>query len=124
MIALLRRAFINNLIVEPEHLDFYYFEAKESLKKTTTNKEMKKIYEDLPNYINEDGKKEKARLLEDNTIIKPVNVVSVNTLNDYDLVMYLNKLTKNKRFSQHDDNLYFVAHSEAVKRGLTPKAKS
>lgn len=118
IIAVLRRAFINNLMIEPEHLDFYYYEAKESLKKTTTTKEMKKTYEDLPNYINEDGKKEKARILEDNTIIKPVNVVSVHTLSDYDLTMYLNKLTKNKGFSQHDYNLYSVAYNEAFKRGL------
>jgi len=79
---------------------------------------MKKVYEDLPNYINEDGKKEKARILEDNTIIKPVNVVSVNTLSDYDLTMYLNKLTKNKDISKHDYNLYFVAFSEYKTRGL------
>jgi len=119
MLAVLRRAFINNLVFEPEHLDFYYYEAKESLKKTTTTKEMKKVYEELPNYINEDGKKQKARILDDNTIIKPVNVVSVNTLNDYDLTMYLNKLSKNKGFSQHDYNLYSVAFNESKQRGLT-----
>jgi hypothetical protein len=118
IIAVLRRAFINNLVVELEHLDAYYFEAKKSLKKTTTNKQMKKIYEDLPNYINEDGKQQRARILEDNTIIKPVNVVSVNTLSDYDLTMYLNKLTKNKDISKHDYNLYSVAFSEAKKRSL------
>lgn len=118
IIAVLRRAFINNLIVEPEHLDVYYFEAKQSLIKTSTKKDTKTIYEDLPNYINEDGKKQRARLLEDNTIIKPVNVVSVNTLSDYDLTIYLNKLTKNKGLSKHDYNLYFVAHQEAKKRGL------
>jgi len=118
IIAVLRRAFINNLVLDPEHLDYYYFEAKKSLTKTTTPTEMKKTYEELPNYINEDGIKEKVRILEDNTIIKPVNVVSVNTLNDYDLTMYLNKLSKNKSLSQHDYNLYSVAFSESKKRGL------
>jgi hypothetical protein len=118
IIAVLRRAFINNLIVEPEHLDVYYFEAKQSLIKTTTKKETNPIYEELPNYINEDGVKQRARILEDNTIIKPVNVVSVNTLGDYDLTIYLNKLTKNRNISLHDFNLYSVAHKEAVVRGL------
>jgi len=118
IVAILRRAFINNLIIEPEHLDYYYFEAKNSLKKTTTTKEITKRYQELPHYINVDGNKENARLLEDNTIIKPVNVVSVNELTDYDLAMYLKKLTKNKRLSQHDYNLYSVANNEAIKRGL------
>ena len=97
LIAILRRAFINNLNIEPHHLDGYYYRAKQSLKETTTTKEMKKTYEDLDNYINADGKKEKVRVLEDGDIIKPVSVVSVNELSDLDLFQYLDKLTTNKK---------------------------
>jgi len=119
LIAVLRRAFINNLIVEPEHLDFYYYEAKESLKKTTTQKEINKTYEILDNYINpQTGKKEKARLLEDGTIVKPLNTVSVKELSDYDLFIYLDKLVTNKNLSTKDNQLWQVAHDEAVTRGL------
>lgn len=119
IIAILRRAFINKLQVEPTDLDFFYFEAKNSLKKTTTNKELKKTYEELPNYINpQTGKKEKARLLEDGTIIKPLNTVSVKELSDYDLFIYLDKLVTNKNLSTKDNQLWQVAHDEASARGL------
>lgn len=119
IIAVLRRAFINNLIVELEHLDAYYFEAKRSLTETTTVKEMKKSYEDLDNYINPDtGEQEKVRLLDDGEIIKPVNVVSVAELGDYDLTMYLNKVNKHKDLSEIDYQKYLVAYKEAQKRGL------
>lgn len=122
LVAVLRRAFINNLQIEPHQMDYYYFKAKDSLKKTTTTKEMNKSYEELPNYINpETGRKEKARLLDDGTIIKPVDVVAVNTLGDYDLMVYLDKLTSNKDLSDHDYNLWKVAFAEAMKRDLIPQ---
>ncbi|MCK5109890.1 MAG: hypothetical protein KAQ94_00085 [Arcobacteraceae bacterium] len=120
IIALLRRAFINNLQVEVTDLDGYYFEAKNSLKETTTSKEVKKTYEDLDNYINEDGKKEKLRILKDGTIIKPVNVVSVNELSDLDLHKYLDKVTLHKDLSDKDYHLWQIAHKEAIKRGFIP----
>lgn len=121
IVAVLRRAFINNLVVELEHMDAFYFEAKRSLKETTTKKQMEKTYEDLDNYINpETGLKEKARLLNDGTIIKPVNVVSVSELNDLDLFQYLDKLTTNKNLSDKDNHLWQVAHNEAMKRNLIP----
>ncbi len=121
IIAVLRRAFINNLNIEPHFLDGYYYKAKDSLKKTTTNKEIKKNYEDLPNYINPDtGKKEPMRRLEDGTLLKPVNGVSVKTLQDLDLLIYLDKLVENKDFSDHDHNLWKVAYDEAMSRGLIP----
>jgi len=129
IIAILRRAFINKLQVELTDLDFFYFEAKNSLKKTTTQKEINKTYETLDNYINEDGKKQRVRVLEDGTIIKPLNVVSVKELGDYDLVIYLDKLTSNKELSVKDNHLWQVAHKEAVSRCLvkdkvSAKAKS
>ncbi|MEA3289892.1 MAG: hypothetical protein U9Q04_06870 [Campylobacterota bacterium] len=125
MIALLRRAFINNLQIMPHHLDGYYFKAKDSLTKTTTDKQMNKIYEELPNYINPaTGKKEKARVLEDGTIINPVKVVSVKELKDYDLLIYLDKLTNNKGLSDHDNNLWSIAYKEAMNRDLIPVLKS
>lgn len=119
IVAVLRRAFINNLVVEPEHVDAFYFEAKRSLKETTTKKQIEKTYEDLDNYINPDtGKKEKARLLEDGTIIKPLNIVSVAELSNLDLFQYLNKLTINKNLSDKDNHLWQVAYNEALKRDL------
>lgn len=129
IIAILRRAFINKLQVEPTDLDFFYFEAKNSLKKTTTQKEINKTYETLDNYINEDGKKQRVRRLEDGTIIKPLNTVSVKELSDYDLVIYLDKLTSNKELSVKDNHLWKVAYDEATARGLVKdkvfeKAKS
>lgn len=118
IIAILRRAFINKLQVEPTALDFFYFEAKNSLKKTTTQKEINKTYETLDNYINEDGKKQRVRRLEDGTIIKPLNTVSVKELSNYDLVIYLDKLTPNKELSVKDNHLWQVAHNEATARGI------
>lgn len=125
IVALLRRAFINNLQIEATHLDAYYFEAKNSLHETTTSTQMKKTYEDLPNYINpQTGKKENARVLEDGTIIKPVNIVSVNELSDLDLFQYLDKVTSHKDLSEHDNHLWQVAHKEAIRRGFIPLINS
>lgn len=125
IVAILRRAFINNLQIDPHHLDGYYYKAKESLKKTTTTKEMNKAYEELPNYINPDtGRKEKVRVLEDGTIIKPVNVVSVTELSDYDLLMYYDKCTSHKDLSQNDHDIWKVAFDEVMRRNLLPNIKS
>lgn len=124
MIALLRRAFINNLQIEPTDLDTYYFEAKKSLQETTTSNEMKKTYEDLDNYINEDGKKENVRILEDGTIIKPVNIVSIAELSALDLFKYLDKVTSHKDLSEKDYHLWQVAHKEAIRRRFIPLINS
>lgn len=125
IVAVLRKAFINNLVVEPKHLDTFYFEAKNSLKKTTTTKQMNKTYEELPNYINpKTGVKEKVRVLDDGTIIKPIRIVNVKELGDYDLLIYYDKCTSHKDLSKQDYNIWKVTFDEVIKRNLLPNIKT
>lgn len=119
LIAVLRRAFINNLNIEPHHMDGYYYKAKNSLKKTTTNKEIKQNYKEYYK-IDDNGKRKKVRELDDGAIIEPNKNISVKELLDYDLIIYLDKLTSHKDLSDHDYNLWSVAYKEAVNRGLIP----
>lgn len=116
IIAVLRRAFINNLDIDLEYMDALYFEAKNSLKKST-NQDSEKTYEDI-HYLHIDGTREHLRKLEDGEIIKPVKTVNISSLGDYDLTIYLHKLSKNKELSTKDYNIWKVARKEALKRGL------
>jgi hypothetical protein len=121
MVATIRRGLINRLNIDVESMDYYYFEAKRSLEEPTTTKELKKTYEELENYINPQSKqKEKVRVLEDGTIIKPINVVSVKELSNLDLFQYLDKLSANKNLSKKDYDLWYIAYKEAMQRGLLP----
>lgn len=118
-IALLRKAFINNLVLDTDFLNSLYIEAKDSLTKATTSKELKKRY--IPVEIveskNSDDVKE-MRLLEDGSLIKPVSVETVSSLQDYDLLVYLDMTKKKSSLSLRDRHIYEVALREAMNRNL------
>lgn len=122
-ITLLRKAFINSLFIDVEFLETLYSKAKESLNKTTTQKEMKKKYIDIE-IIHSDNKKEKLRQFDDGTIITPLSVVSVSELQDYELHRYLEKVQENLLNSQKDKDIYEVTLKEAIKRGLIPNVSA
>ncbi|MBD3831483.1 MAG: hypothetical protein IE890_13505 [Arcobacter sp.] len=87
------------------------------MKKTTTNKEIKKDYIEV-DVINESGIKENFRLFSDGKLIKPLKTETVANLSDYDLLVYLDKTKEKEHLSQRDKDIYYVAHKEASKRGL------
>jgi len=118
-IILLRKAFINNLTLDKDYITSLYVRAKESLTKTTSRKEIKKDYieVDITNLKNET---KHYRHLKDGSLIEPVNVVSVCELQDYDLLVYLEKSQENQHKSVKDKHIYEVAFNEALKRGLIP----
>lgn len=123
-ISLIRRAFINNLNIDTDYLELLFYKAKESLKRTTTNKEIKKRYIDVE-VIEENSKtnsstKENLRLLEDSSLIKPVEVISVSTLSDYDLQVYYEKAMTRQHLGKREFDIYLVAQKELIKRGLIP----
>ena len=116
-IALLRRGYINGLPIDAELLESLTNEAKESLTKTTTTKEIKKGYRDVE-YFDKDNNKTNLRWLEDGSLFEPINVVSVNELGDYALLNYINELQRNNNHTQKDVDIYSIAHKEAYNRGL------
>lgn len=117
-VALIRKAYINNLTLESEYLVNLYFKAKETLKKTTTQKELKKDYIEVE-IVNEiTNKKENFRLLNSGELIKPLRTETVANLNDYDLLVYLDKTQEKQHLSTRDNQIYTVAHKEAKKRNL------
>ena len=117
-VALIRKAYINNLTLESEYLINLYFKAKDSLKKTTTQKELKKDYIEVE-IVNEiTNKKENFRLLNSGELIKPLRTETVANLSDYDLLIYLDKTQEKQHLSTKDNLIYTVAHKEAKKRNL------
>ena len=119
IIAVIRRAYINNLTIDDTLLFSLHGEARQSLTKTTTSKEIKKRYIDI-DYELVNKEKEHYRLLEDGTVIKPVNVIAVHKLDNYELLKYIDTLMLNKDRSEHEFNLWSIAYREAVKRKLIP----
>ncbi|NVJ54216.1 MAG: hypothetical protein HWD90_11000 [Campylobacteraceae bacterium] len=122
-IALLRKAFINNLLIDSEYLDNLFIKAKDSLNKTTSNKELKKRYIDIE-VINPDNSRQHLRQLEDKTIIEPIKTISLSTLSDYDLLRYLEKVQLTQHESKRNKDIYEVALKEALKRDLVPNVST
>jgi hypothetical protein len=116
-LALIRKAFINNLNIDKDYTNILFDKAKESLRKTTTTKELKKNYIDV-DVISVDGKKENFRLLENGELIKPLKTETVANLSDYDLLVYLDKTSDKQHLSTKNKHIYYVAHKEARKRNL------
>ena len=117
-VALIRKSYINNLTLESEYLVNLYFKAKDSLKKTTTQKELKKDYIEVE-IVNEiTNKKENFRLLNSGELIKPLRTETVANLSDYDLLVYLDKTREKQHLTTRDNHIYTVAHKEAKKRNL------
>ncbi len=117
-VALLRKAYINNLTLDTEYLSELYFKAKDSLKKTTTNKEIKKDYIEVDVIHEDSNEKENFRLFPDGTLIKPLRTETVANLSDYDLLVYLDKTSEKQHLSNRDNHIYQVAYKEANKRNL------
>ncbi|UTJ06645.1 hypothetical protein [Arcobacter roscoffensis] len=116
-IALVRKALISNLNLDDDYINELYKKAKDSLNKTTSTKELKKRYTDVE-IINKDGQIENLRLLEDGNLIKPLRTETVSKLQDYDLLVYLDKTREKKHLSSRDKHIYYVALKEATKRNL------
>uniref|UniRef100_UPI00404732DA hypothetical protein n=1 Tax=Aliarcobacter sp. TaxID=2321116 RepID=UPI00404732DA len=117
-ISLLRKAYINNLTLDIDFLNELYFKAKESLKKTTTAKELKKDYIEVEIIDETTNKKENFRLLNSGELIKPLRTETVANLSDYDLLVYLDKTSEKQHLSIRDNQIYTVAYNEAKKRNL------
>lgn len=117
-IALIRKAYINNLTLDTSYLDELYFKAKDSLKKTTTNKQIKKDYIEVDVIHESTNIKEEFRLFKDGTLIKPLRTETVANLNDYELLVYLDKTSEKQHLSDRDNHIYQVAYKEAQKRNL------
>jgi len=122
-ISLFRKAYINSLNIDASLLKDYWIEAKESFNKAPTQKELNKRYLEVE-IVHLNGQKEKLRLLEDGSLIKPLNVQTVALLQDYDLYVYLEKTQENQHKSTKDKHIYEVALKEALKRGLVPCVSS
>lgn len=117
-VALIRKAYINNLTLESEYLVNLYFKAKDSLKKTTTQKELKKDYIEVEIIDEKTNKKDNYRLLNSGELIKPLRTETVANLSDYDLLVYLDKTQEKQHLTTRDNLIYTVAHKEAKKRNL------
>ena len=117
-VALLRKAYINNLTLDTEYLSELYFKAKETLKKTTTNKEIKKDYIEVDVIHQDSNEKENFRLFPDGSLIKPLRTETVANLSDYELLVYLDKTSEKQHLSTRDNHIYQVAYKEAQKRNL------
>ena len=117
-ISLIRKAYINNLTLDIDFLNKLYFKAKESLKKTTTQKELKKDYIEVDVIHEDSNEKENFRLFKDGSLIKPLRTETVANLSDYDLLVYLDKTSEKQHLSTRDNHIYQVAYKEAKKRNL------
>lgn len=117
-IALIRKAIINNITLDGSYIDELYLKAKDSFTQTTTTKEIKKNYIPVEIVNEQTNRKENLRLLENGELIKPKNLQSVSKLNDYELMVYLDKVTETQHLSTRDKHIHTVAFNEARKREL------
>ena len=58
------------------------------------------------------------RLLEDGNLIKPVDIQTLANLDNYYLLVYLDKVREKQHLSTKDKQIYEVALKEATKRNL------
>ena len=119
-ISLVRRAFINNLHIDTDYLELLFHKAKESLKKHKTLSSYKQSFTEV-DIISPDGTTQKLRLLENGQLIEPLRTVPVSQLQDYDLMVYLDKVKEKQHLSQKHKDIYEVALKEAMNRNLIPQ---
>jgi hypothetical protein len=118
-ISLIRKAYINNIVLDDEYINTLYIKAKDTFKQTINNKEIKKGYVDIRVNNNLSNKKETYRYLQDSKeIIKPIQSISVNLLSDYDLQIHYEKSLKNINISQFHKDIYYIAKKEMFIRNL------
>jgi len=118
-IGLLRKAYINHIVIDADYILELSQKAKDSLTKHKSSTEFKDRFT-VVELIHTDGKKEELRLLEDGKLIKPVQTQTVSILQDHDLMRYLDKVTETQHISEHHFHIFQVAQKEAIKRGLLP----
>lgn len=117
LVEVLNKGFTNDVFIDLSIINEVYLETIRFIKKKTPARKVKAKYlEAILKHKN--GEEENLRVLEDGSVIKPVNVISLSDMSDYELHIYLRELANNKGYSDHDLNLYYVAHNEAFKRGL------
>ncbi|MCK9477489.1 MAG: hypothetical protein M0R46_16350 [Candidatus Muirbacterium halophilum] len=116
--SMIRKAFMHSLPITHKLLESYLEETVEAL--TMPKKQvMKKGYVEVE-VEGVDGNKEQFRLLDDGTLIKPVTTTSVTRMDNYELLCYLDDVSKgfDKQDSANYLKRYEIAYEEAVRRGL------
>ena len=117
-IVLIRKALINNLVIDSSYIEELYKKGKESLTKKASISQIKKDYIEVDIIDEKSNKQLNLRLLKDGTLIQPVNVQTISILSDYDLLVYLDKASEKQHLSTKDNHIYQVAYNEAKKRNL------
>ncbi|WP_151028958.1 hypothetical protein [Aliarcobacter cibarius] len=116
-VKLIRKAIVNNLPMDSTYIDELYLKAKESINKRISNPPVKKDYIEV-DFIDENSNKKESFRLINNKLVKPIKTQIVAELNDYDLLVYLDKTSKKQHLSKKDKYIHYVAHKEAKKRNL------
>ena len=116
--AMIRKALIHSLPITHKLLENYLEETIEAL---TMPKKQEKKKEYIEVEIEDvDGNKEQFRLLDDGTLIKPITIISATRMDNYELLTYLDHLSKGFKEEYNESYIkrYEIAYEEAVKRGL------
>lgn len=121
-IFLIRKGVSNNVPLDLELVTHYYKEAKHNIIKTHHNLKEKKRYVEVQ-IIHPNNKIEKLRLLEDGRLIKPLNIETVSRLQDYDLLLYYEKLLEIDDTAIEHQHKIQIALKELQKRNLIPQVK-
>lgn len=125
---LIRKRLINSVPITKELLLQNLDETVQELREPTSPSPKPFYYpkDFIPLEIKQfDGTVHHFRLLRDGQLIKPVNVLSVDKLSDFELLSYLEDITED--FKKEDINFnttnkrYQIARDEAVKRKLVPE---
>lgn len=125
---LIRKGLINSVPITKElltqNLDETIFELHEPTNPPSNPSHYPKGF--IPLEIKQsDGTKQHFRLLKNGQLIKPVNVLSVTRLSDFELLQYLDDVTADFQKENVDFNethkRYNIAYDEAVRRKLKPK---
>lgn len=125
---LIRKGLINSVLITKELLIQNLDETVKELHEPTTPTPKPFHYSKdfIPLEIKQfDGTKQHFRLLRNGQLIKPVNVLSVFKLDDFELLQYLDDITADFQKEDVDfketNKRYNIAYDEAVRRNLKPK---
>lgn len=121
-IKLGKKAKINNIpISESYYQGIYQLITQATLKKRKYSLSKSDNFTTVE-IIDKNGDIKQLRLLDDGSVIKPVNIFSVKQMSDLNLVRYLQSLDYLLKHNQEDDpslpDKYKIAYGEAVRRGL------
>lgn len=111
-VALIRKAHLNSIPISHDEMEDCLNTYVDSLE-ILPQKPYEKNYIDI-DVIDKKDKTEKFRLLKNGDIIKPVNIISVKEMSDFQLLNCLDEFAiKKEDFQKH-----IVAYDELVRRGL------